>query len=152
MLVRVIGWSLGLVANVAVLVALQAAPLVEHALRPEQLPPIFIRHAIQRYPWPIAGDLAPLVIGKTEREVQAFFNDPYVLPPPGGPNRCLRFGQGWAHPPVTVLFEHGAATAIWLNRSVPDNSCSAFIDRSYPFETPLSEVPPNDKMQQTRHG
>jgi hypothetical protein len=136
--VRVIAWSVALAANAAILVGLRMSPFLQHALQAEELPEPFVRHRVEFYPWPLAGELAPTLAGLTEREVQAFFNDPYQLPPSEEPGRCLEFRQAW-DPSVTVLFHDGRAEAVWIEpEPVPPNRCVAVITRTYPFSLPLN--------------
>ncbi len=71
--------------------------------------------------------------GQTERQVQAFFNDPYELPAPQGAIRCIRFEEDW-DPAVSVLFRNGRAEAVWVEpQEAPHTACRTLVVRSYPF-------------------
>ena len=137
MLVRICAWVVAFLTNAALLGALHLAPFVDRTLRPEALPRTFVVRTIGQYPWPISGDIAPLIIGQSEREVQALFRDPYTLPPSQGRQRCLRFADAWKYPRVTVLFRGGRAEAIWIEpESAPSSSCGVVINREIPYSFP----------------
>lgn len=131
-LVRAVAWTAAIAANAAILAGLRLAPLLQHAFQAEQLPEPYVRHSIEFYPWPLGQVLEPTLTGLTEREVQAFFNDPYQLPASPGPRRCLEFRRDW-DPAVTVSFLAGRAEAVWVSPAVvPPKACPTLIHRAMP--------------------
>jgi hypothetical protein len=135
--IRPIAWTAALLVNLALLAGLRTAPFLQHVLQEEALPEPFVRHSIKVYPWPLSRELASTLTGLTEREVQAFFNDPYTLPPSPGQPRCLEFRVDW-DPAVTVLFRAGKAEQVWVYpNDAPSAACPTRIVRRNPWPMPL---------------
>jgi hypothetical protein len=126
--VSVVAWGLGFVVNAAALVGLRVAPVFQ----PDELPEPFARHTIVLFPWPLSSELSPVLVGRTESEVQAFFGDHFTLPEPISAVRCLEYYYPAGI--VTVVLRHGRATTVWVSQEgASDDVCPEVRGQLHPL-------------------